>query len=90
MGEAICKSCLAWAMNAPENNAECVLCEKDAKVERLEKAAARLIEAIKGTTEWEEHNEHCQAVLYAIACDCGHVELHAAVKAAEAAERRIE
>lgn len=57
---------------------------------RQHTAIVGLIQAVKGTTEWDEHNAACGNERYGDIdgiddCDCAHAELHAAVQAGEEA-----
>lgn len=61
------------------------------KNQQLRRAIVGLIEAVKGTTEWDEHNAACGNERYGDIdgiddCDCAHADLHAAVKAGEEAK----
>lgn len=59
---------------------------------RQHTAIVGLIEAVKGTMEWAGHLLTCDSrrlvsrPVLRNPCDCGHDKLHAAVKAAQAAE----
>ena len=64
-----------------QTEAGCIACNQKA-------AIVGLIEAVKGTDAWDNHDGNCELTEWGgVACGCGHEVLHAAVEAGEEAKK---